>query len=204
MKTLIITAHPSSHGLTHGIASVLESDRLSRGGEVEVLDLYKSPTQQPFLNFENIRELKTTKDVEEMQKKISWADELIFIHPLWWMSMPAIMKNFLDQNLTPRFAYRYIEGKRIGLLENRVSRVYVTCDGPRWGYFLMGFPFFLSWICGTLAFCGIMVNKCILIRNRNFKDDTERANYLDKLQKTSFKKSWITRFISFLVIKSGL
>jgi NAD(P)H dehydrogenase (quinone) len=204
MKTLIITAHPSSHGLTHGIAQVLKEERENKRGEVEIMDLYKSSFQQPFLTFENVKEIKTTPYIEAIQKKILWADEIVFIHPLWWMSMPAIMKNFIDQNLTPRFAYQYKEGKRVGLLSPRVARVYITCDGPRLGYALMGFPFFLSWICGTLAFCGMSVENCILIRNRSFKDDGERGVYLKTLQKKSFKKSWVTRLISFIVIRIGL
>ncbi len=204
MKTLIITAHPSTHGLTHGIANVLKESREEKNGEVEILDLYKSSFQQNFLTFENVRDIKTTPYVEALQAKITSADEIIFVHPLWWMSMPAIMKNFIDQNFTPRFAYQYKEGRRVGLLSPRTARVYITCDGPKWVYALMGFPFFLSWICGTLAFCGLSVQDAVLVRNRSFKDDGERGVYLKKLKKNSFKKSFFTRLISYFVIKSGL
>lgn len=204
MKTLIITAHPSSHGLTHGIAHAIKESREEKKGEVEILDLYKSSFQQGFLAFENIKDVKLTPYHEALQAKITSADELIFVHPLWWMSMPAIMKNFIDQNFTPRFAYQYKEGKRVGLLSPRTARVYITCDGPRLAYALMGFPFFLSWICGTLAFCGLLVEDCVLIRNRSFKDDGERGVYLKKLKTASSKKSFITRMISYVVIKIGL
>jgi len=203
-KTLIITAHPASHGLTHGIGKVLKEKREEGGGEVEILDLYKTDLKQDYLVFENIREIPDTEVKAKIREKISGANELVFIHPLWWMTMPAILKNFLDQNLTPRFAYQYINGKRVGLLSGKTARVYITCDGPIWAYALMAFPFFLSWICGTLAFCGIMVDKCHLIRNRAFQNDEERAIYLQKVKVNANKKSMITRFISYLVINIGI
>jgi putative NADPH-quinone reductase len=37
---------------------------------------------------------------EHFQQKIAWADRLVFFFPLWWMDAPAILKNFLDMNLT--------------------------------------------------------------------------------------------------------
>jgi NAD(P)H dehydrogenase (quinone) len=38
---------------------------------------------------------ETTKKI---QAKITWADELIFIFPIWWGDAPAIVKNFIDCN----------------------------------------------------------------------------------------------------------
>jgi NAD(P)H dehydrogenase (quinone) len=44
-----------------------------------------------------------------MQQKITWADELIFVFPIWWGSMPAVMKNWIDVNFLGGFAFRYLE-----------------------------------------------------------------------------------------------
>ena len=108
MRTLIITAHPSTKGFTHAIAGALKEERESRGGEVEILDLYRTDLKQPYLSFEDVREMKNLDPIrEQIHQKIEIADELIFIHPLWWLSMPAIMKNFLDNNITSPFAYHY-------------------------------------------------------------------------------------------------
>ena len=104
MKTLIVTAHPSSTGFTHAIAGVIKTEREKSGVEVEILDLYKTDLKQDFLRFENIRELPSDPVKDAIQAKITEADELVFVHPVWWVSMPAIMKNFLDQNFTSRFA----------------------------------------------------------------------------------------------------
>ncbi len=106
-KVLVITAHPSSLGLTHRIAEAYKKGAESAGASVEILDLYKTELKQDFLRFENIRETPTDSAKAAMQQKIAEADELVFVHPLWWMGPPAILKNWLDVNFSARFAFRY-------------------------------------------------------------------------------------------------
>ena len=77
-KTLIITAHPSSKGFTHGIANAVLEKRKEAGDEVEIIDLYKTNFTQDYLRFENIREVPPDKNREIIQQKITEANELIF------------------------------------------------------------------------------------------------------------------------------
>ena len=51
-KVLIVTAHPSSHNLTKGIAEIYKEEKAKQGAEVEIIDLYKDK-QMPFLHFED-------------------------------------------------------------------------------------------------------------------------------------------------------
>ncbi|UHA74910.1 NAD(P)H-dependent oxidoreductase [Paenibacillus sp. 481] len=44
-------------------------------------------------------------DIVLEQQKLSESDLIIFIFPLWWHSVPAILKGWLDRVLTPGFAY---------------------------------------------------------------------------------------------------
>ncbi|MDF1682821.1 MAG: NAD(P)H-dependent oxidoreductase [Patescibacteria group bacterium] len=69
---------------------------------IDIIDLYKTNLKQDFLKYEDKKEIKkeniTNSVTLEIQEKISWADELIFIFPIWWGDMPAIMKNFFESN----------------------------------------------------------------------------------------------------------
>ncbi len=200
-KTLIITAHPSSKGFTHGIAKAVAEKRIEDGGQVEILDLYKTNLTQDYLRFENVREIPLDPHRDAIQKKITEADELIFIHPIWWLSMPAIMKNFVDNNFTPKFAYKYVEGKRVGLLKGKISRVYVTCDAPFWLYLVLALPYLTVWVAGILMFSGIEVTGFTIIRNRAFKDDGERSKFLNKLKINSNRKSFFLKVLSKIADK---
>lgn len=82
---LIITAHPSSLGFTHKIADAYKMGSEEVGNTVEILDLYKTDLKQDFLKFENPRDMANPDSVREiMHKKITEANELVFVHPMWW------------------------------------------------------------------------------------------------------------------------
>lgn len=110
MHSLIITAHPSSKGFTHAIASAYKATREQKGHTVEILDLYKTEFQLNFLQYEDKSELKNTSPAQQaLQEKITAADELVFVFPIWWIGMPAILKNFFDVVFSSGFAYRYMK-----------------------------------------------------------------------------------------------
>jgi NAD(P)H dehydrogenase (quinone) len=44
-------------------------------------------------------------DIAAEQEKLLWADTVIFQFPLWWFSMPAIMKGWIDRVYAYGFAY---------------------------------------------------------------------------------------------------
>jgi NAD(P)H dehydrogenase (quinone) len=200
MKTLIITAHPSSHGFTHAIAETLRDARTEKGYEVEILDLYKTDLKQDFLKFEEPREMKNPDPVREaIQAKMKWADEFIVIHPLWWLSMPAIMKNFLDHNITSPFAFHYENGKRIPGLCGKSARLYITCDGSFLLYVMLGLPFIVNWVIGIFTFCGIQTDYFKVIRMMELKvDEKKRIKILAKIKKESFSKSHSLHALNFL------
>ena len=200
MKTLIITAHPSSHGFTHSIADALKTERQSKAGEVEILDLYKTDIQQGFLRFEDVREMKLPDPTRDLlQAKMAWADELIFIHPLWWLSMPAIMKNFIDHNIASPFAYHYENGRRKPGLCGKQARLYITCDQSFWLYVFLGLPFIVVWVIGIFTFTGMQTDYFKVIRMMELKvDEKKRIAMLKKIQKTSRRKSFSLWILNLL------
>lgn len=78
-----------------------------------------------------------TGDVLAEQRKLLWADALILQFPLWWFSMPAILKGWVDRVFSFGFAYGVGEhserrwGDRYGegTLAGRRAMVVVTIGG---------------------------------------------------------------------------
>lgn len=155
MNILIITAHPATWGFAHKIAERYQAEKESRGHNTQVLDLYQDKAQV-FLPFEAIQDLVTTDEQQYYQDKISWADELVFVYPIWWGAMPAIMKNWIDWNFASGFAFRFTaEGKQEKLLTGKTARVFATGDGPRFMYWLVRPMMSMLIGQGILGFCGI-------------------------------------------------
>ncbi len=67
-------------------------------------------------------------DVSLAQDDIRWADALTVIYPLWWLSMPAIMKGYIDRVFSRGFAYESHSGIVRGLLCGK-SAVLITISG---------------------------------------------------------------------------
>ncbi len=185
MKTLIVTAHPSSKGFTHQIAEAYKKGKESKGHSVEILDLYKTDLKQDYLRFEDIREDLAKPDPvrDAMRAKITEADDIVFVHPMWWVSMPAIMKNFIDVNFGARFAYRYINGRPVGLLKGKTASVFITCDGSIWIYRILGMPFKIIWKYPVLKLCGFKVNAFKVFDKKLFRTEAEQQKFLAKVEK---------------------
>lgn len=159
MKTLIITAQPSSKGFVHQIAKQYEGSKKSMGEKVELINLYDKENELPFLQFEDANNIDKNLVREKLQEKIKESDELVFIFPLWWGDMPAILKNFIDQTFTSGFAFQFKNKRPIGLLTKKTAKVIVTFDAPKFLYFFTGFPLKNIFTKKILAFCGIKTSR---------------------------------------------
>lgn len=184
MHTLIVTAHPSSKGFTHQIAEAYKKGKEAKGDTVEILDLYKTELQQGYLSFENIREDLSKPDPirEAMQSKIVKADNIVFIHPLWWLGTPAIMKNYIDVNFSAHFAFKYVNGKPVGLLQGKTAAVFITCDGSLWLYRLLALPFKTIWKYPILMLCGLKVKAFEVFDRKLFRTEGEKDKFLHKVE----------------------
>ena len=135
---LIITAHPSSKNLTRGITDIYKTEKEAKGHVVEIVDLYKDK-QLPYLTFEDAYTDNDTEERRYYQEKITSADEIVFVYPFWWGTIPGIMKNWIDTVLTMGFAARYNEkGRPEGLLQGKSVRVFSTSGAPTFLYCLNG------------------------------------------------------------------
>ena len=131
MKKLIIIAQPSKKWFLWEIAKTYEKESKKVWNDIQILDLYDKMNFQPNLEFEDMKILNPDPNREKFQKLIKDSDELIFIFPIWWWSMPAIMKNFIDTNFGAGFAYKFQKWSSVPkkLLKWKTARIFTTCDG---------------------------------------------------------------------------
>lgn len=182
MKTLIILAHPSKYGFARRASQAYAQELRERGHEVELLDLYLPENRQEFLVFEDIRKMEADPSVARMQEKISASDELVFAFPLWWFAEPAILKNFWDKNMTARYAYRYVDGKPVGLLNGKTARVFITSDGARYLQWLLLNPVKHIWWLARLRFCGISLTSFTVFDRMLFRSEENKSALLEKVK----------------------
>ena len=123
MNILIIHAHPESGSFNGAMTQTAVRTLTALGHEVRVSDLYAmswNPVLHPdeFSERANAQYFDASKeqehaqanatvcsDVEFEQEKVTWSDLVIFQFPLWWFSMPAMLKGWVDRVLSRGFAY---------------------------------------------------------------------------------------------------
>lgn len=70
-------------------------------------------------------------DLIKFQEDVKWCEHFVTICPIWWSSVPALMKGLIDRAWTPGFAYNFRKGIIPGWyrrLCGRSARVIVTSD----------------------------------------------------------------------------
>jgi NAD(P)H dehydrogenase (quinone) len=155
MNVLLVYAHPEPRSLNGSLRDFMV-DRLVRAGHaVEVSDLYAMgwkaaldaddfPARDATRPFNPSADSKRafaegaqTPDVAAEQDKLRRADLAIFQFPLWWFSMPAIMKGWFERVYAYGFAYgvgehsekRWGERYGEGALKGKRAMLVVTTGG---------------------------------------------------------------------------
>ena len=104
---LIIFAHPDNSKSHNAAVLRYVKERLKANGrDYEVLDLYaiKFDPLIRIVNFDIPGGFEGVKDYQAMIRK---TDRLIFIYPVWFYKMPAVLKGFVDRVFTSGFAYDF-------------------------------------------------------------------------------------------------
>ncbi len=123
MKVLIVCAHPEPRSL-NGALLAQSLDTLNRMGcEVRVSDLYAMAfdpvvrasdftDHDPHGRLDYFAAQKRayaagtlSPDIAAEIEKLDWCDLLILQFPLYWFSLPAIMKGWVDRVFVPGFAF---------------------------------------------------------------------------------------------------
>jgi putative NADPH-quinone reductase len=130
-KVLIVLGHPNKESFCGALAASYREGAAAAGAEVRELDLgdlHFDPILR--LGYKEIQELEP--DLVAAQDSIKWADHIVWVYPIWWGTMPALLKGFLDRTFLPGFAFKYRENSPWWdkYLTGRSARMIVTMDAP--------------------------------------------------------------------------
>lgn len=133
MNVLVIYAHPNPDSFNHAILQQFQAGLVSQGHTLEILDLYALGFN-PLLSASDLAALQqgeTPPEIRFHQEKVAWAEGLAFIFPIWWSSMPAVLKGWIDRVFSLGFAYAFREEGPLGLLKHRKALLITTAGGDQ-------------------------------------------------------------------------
>lgn len=184
-KILIINGHPNKESLNFGFAEAYKKGALGSNAEVQEI-IISNLKFNPSLEFGYQKRTELEPDLLNAWKKIKWADHLVWIHPVWWGGLPAIMKGFIDRLFLPGFAFQYRENSIFWdkLLKGKTAHIITTLDQPSWYYWLAyGRPSVNQLKKSTLEFCGIKPVKVTYIGPIRNSELSFKKKCLDKIEK---------------------
>lgn len=134
MPALVIDGHPNAASLTAALAQ-----RYAEAyGDATVLAL-RDLEFDPVLHLGYRGDQPLESDLQNAQALIEAADHIVIATPVWWGSIPALLKGFFDRTFQPRWAFSYRpSGLANGLLAARSGRIIVVTDSPIWYLRMVG------------------------------------------------------------------
>jgi NAD(P)H dehydrogenase (quinone) len=206
MNVLIIYAHHEPTSFTSAMKNLAIGVFTEQKHNVVVSDLYGqgfNPTAQKWdfvttsgEHFNYMLEqrhaarldLAFSPDISGEIQKMQTAELIIFVCPIWWFSVPAILKGWFDRVLAMGVAW---DGGKIyenGLLSGKQAMVIAAGGGPIEYYKTDGkhkatpAQILHPINHGTLAFCGLNVHEPFVALNVLGAGDEGRAKILQELQ----------------------
>jgi len=128
LKTLVLYAHPNPKSFNAAILEAIKEELDKKEAAVRVKDLY-AMNWNPVLSaadFQRMLAGQMSEDIAKEQADVTWADLLIVVSPIWWYTLPAILKGYIDRVMCQGFAYRYTETGPEGLLKGKRAAIITT------------------------------------------------------------------------------
>jgi NAD(P)H dehydrogenase (quinone) len=157
MKTFLILAHPEPKSFNGSLFRTAVETLKGAGHEVQTSDLYAmrfNPVSDrtSFLTAQDPKFFKPqaeemhavatggfASELEAEMKKVEWCDLMMWQFPLWWFSVPAILKGWVDRVFAMGRFYGMGRFYQDGMCRGKRAMLSLTTGGPAEGYVKGGF-----------------------------------------------------------------
>lgn len=186
MRILIIQGHPDSESYNWALAQVYQQAAIEAGHSVKRINVSELDFN-PNLQYGYRKRTELEPDLIQAQQDILWSEHIVLVSPIWWGSLPAILKGFFDRVFLPGFAFEKIENSKVRwkrLLKGRSARIICTADQPAWFYWVWyKRPSYNALKKLTFEFVGISPVKATFIGPIRLSSNAFREQWLKKVSK---------------------
>jgi len=185
MNILLINAHTREQSFCTALAESYEQGACNAGHKVQTLNI-RDLNLEKYLNHGHESRYTPEGDIVKAQELIDWCDHLVFVYPIWWAGLPALLHLFFEMVFSPGFAFKYQDTtgnivKWDKLLKGKSARLIVTMDSPPWYYrWIIGDPGGKMMKRGILGFSGVAPITSTYIGSIKMSTDKRRTQWLEK------------------------
>ena len=132
MNSLVVVSHSDHNSLTHHAARAIADAIKATDGSVEFADL-AAEHFDPSFSQADLSLFRgngsVPEDVTAEQQRIDRADHLILVFPMYWWSVPALLKGWIDRVFVNGWAYEFTPGSEFVKKLNRLTVHLVVVAG---------------------------------------------------------------------------
>lgn len=195
MRTLIVYNHPREGSFCSAIRDAVENGLKTGNHEYKVIDLDRDGFD-PVMREKDLKAFVTAGRIGEdgleevdplvlrYMKMMRWAEQIVMIFPIWWMTTPAMTKGFIDKVIFPGIVYKMEGGKLVSKLSSlKQVTIITTMNTPSEVYHdIFGNSLEGSLIKGTFNQIGIHDIRWISLNMVKQAGDEKRWVWLDEIE----------------------
>lgn len=150
-RILVIDGHPNADSLTAAMAQSYAAG----SGSARLLTL-RDLDFDVHMRFGYRSRMSIEPDLADARQALHDARHIVIAAPMWWGSVPALLKGFFDRALLPHQEYEMTPlGFPRGLLRGRSGRLLLLTDTPPIALPFAGTPAATQVARRTMRFCGV-------------------------------------------------
>lgn len=175
MNTTIVISNPDKNSFNKNIMDNVIKGIEKCGKNYSIIDLYEDKFN-PVMTAEEVKLYTKGESDDKLVKKyqniLKESDEIVFIFPIWWNNVPAMLKGFFDKVFIKEFAFEEENNRPKGKLNHIKKGMIITTSESDTEYIKdeLGNPIENTIIKSTLNICGIENVKWI---NNNLANDNK-------------------------------
>ncbi|HEY9746157.1 MAG TPA: NAD(P)H-dependent oxidoreductase [Oculatellaceae cyanobacterium] len=204
-RYFFVIAHPEPQSFNYALCNGAVEHLRAGGHDIRQTDLYGEQWQpvsdrRNFTTVHNaayfkqqLEEAHATEhggfsaDIAAEMEKLFWCDVLVLQFPLWWFSMPAIMKGWVDRVFAFKAIYSREKWYGTGSFKGKKAVLSITTGGPEDHYSREGFHPPLETLLlpihhGILKFNGFEVCQPFIAREVAHISQFQRETYIAAFQ----------------------
>ncbi|WP_413533195.1 NAD(P)H-dependent oxidoreductase [Empedobacter brevis] len=184
MRIVVINGHPDKESFNSAIAEAYITSALSLGAEVRYIKIGELDFN-PNLQFGYRKRMELEPDLEKALEDLFWSEHQVWIHPIWWLGMPAIMKGFFDRAFIPSIAFKLNkDGHNEGLLKGKTARIITTAGDLSEKEYedIYKSSGHIQLQKGILEYCGVFPIQSNFIGPLIKLNEKDRNNWIDQVQ----------------------
>lgn len=132
-KIFVITCNPKEHSKKEPYIQAYIEEAKKCGHEVRVVNLYD-------MNIDYLRakgdefDVSLTDELKQAQDNLIWADQFVFVYPIWCLAIPPIMSSFISKTFSEGIACEFSPTGPKPLMKNKTAVIMQSYSMP---YFAM-------------------------------------------------------------------